>query len=182
MECRAETLDECHRPGLGAGGDGESGVLDEVSRDCTVDNAQDLAQYLRLGGEQEAQGIGEREGPLTDRLLGSATALARQTDTAPALGSTNRPAPATTPPSGSVRTTSSTPPTSMAPCSSTRAATRPSPRCCPGCSTRKWPMPPARSWCATSFRTIPHCWLGRRSAAKAHRFSGVVDSLHRGRK
>ena len=30
--------------------------------------------------------MGEREGPLTDRLLGSATALARQTDTAPALG------------------------------------------------------------------------------------------------
>ena len=40
VERGAETLDECHRPGLGAGGDGESGVLDEVSRDRTVDDAQ----------------------------------------------------------------------------------------------------------------------------------------------
>ena len=43
VERGAETLDECHRPGLGAGGDGESGVLDEVSRDRTVDDAEDLA-------------------------------------------------------------------------------------------------------------------------------------------
>jgi hypothetical protein len=33
-------------------------------------HAQDLAQDLGLGGEQETQGIGEGERPLADRLLG----------------------------------------------------------------------------------------------------------------
>jgi hypothetical protein len=63
-------LDECYCPGLGAGGDGESGLLDEVSRNRTVDNAQGLAQYLGLRGEQEAQRVGEGQHPLADGLLG----------------------------------------------------------------------------------------------------------------
>ena len=69
VERGAETLDECHRSGLGAGGDGESGVLDEVSRDRPLDDAEDLAQYLRLGGEQEAQRVGEGQHPLPNGLL-----------------------------------------------------------------------------------------------------------------
>ena len=50
---RTEPLDQGDRTGLGAGGDGEPRLFDEASRDRTVD-AQDLAQYLRPGGEQEA--------------------------------------------------------------------------------------------------------------------------------
>jgi len=59
VQRRAEALDEGDRPGLGAGGDGESGLLDEVCGDGAVHHAQDLAQDLRLGGEQEAQRVGE---------------------------------------------------------------------------------------------------------------------------
>ena len=70
VERRAETLDEGDGTGLRAGGDGESGPLEEVGRDRAVDNAENLAQYLRLGGEQETQGIGEGEHPLSDGLLG----------------------------------------------------------------------------------------------------------------
>ena len=70
VECRAETLDEGDCPGLGAGGDGESGLLDEVCGDGAVHHAQDLAQDLRLGGEQEAQRVGEGQHPLPNRLLG----------------------------------------------------------------------------------------------------------------
>ena len=70
VQRRAETLDEGDRPGLGAGGDGESGLLDEVCGDGAVHHTQDLAQDLRLGGEQEAQGIRERQYPLPNGLLG----------------------------------------------------------------------------------------------------------------
>ncbi len=70
VERRAETLDEGDGTGLRAGGNGESGPLEEVSRDRTVDDAEHLAQYLGLGGEQETQGIGEGEHPLSDGLLG----------------------------------------------------------------------------------------------------------------
>ena len=51
---RTEPLDQGDRTGLGAGGDGEPRLFDEASRDRTVDDARDLAQYLRPGGEQEA--------------------------------------------------------------------------------------------------------------------------------
>ena len=63
-----EALDEGDRPGPGATGDGESGPHEEVGGDGSIDHAQDLAQYLRLGGEQEPQGIGEGEHPLANRL------------------------------------------------------------------------------------------------------------------
>ena len=69
VQCRAEALDQGYRTGLGAGGDCESGLLDEICGDDPVNNTQDLAQYLRLGGEQEAQGIGKGEHPLPDRLI-----------------------------------------------------------------------------------------------------------------
>ena len=54
VQRRTEPLDQGDRTGLGAGGDGERRLFDEASRDRTVDDARDLAQYLRPGGEQEA--------------------------------------------------------------------------------------------------------------------------------
>ena len=54
VQRRTEPLDQGDRTGLGAGGDGEPRLFDEVSRDRTVDDAQDLAQHLRPGGEREA--------------------------------------------------------------------------------------------------------------------------------
>ena len=54
VQRRTEPPDQGDRTGLGAGGDGEPRLFDEVSRDRTVDDARDLAQYLRPGGEQEA--------------------------------------------------------------------------------------------------------------------------------
>ena len=50
----AEPPDERHRPGSGAGRDGESCFLDEVGGDGAVDHAEHLAHYLGPGGEQEA--------------------------------------------------------------------------------------------------------------------------------
>lgn len=55
---------------VGDGGDGESGLVDEVCGDRAVHHTQDPAQYLRLGGEQEAQRVGEGQHPLANRLLG----------------------------------------------------------------------------------------------------------------
>ena len=54
VQRRTEPLDQGDGTGLGPGGDGEPRLFDEVSRDRTVDDAQDLAQYLGPGGEQEA--------------------------------------------------------------------------------------------------------------------------------
>ena len=51
----AEALDKGDRPGLGAGGDGESRLLNEVCGDRSIRHAQDLTQYLGLGGKQEKQ-------------------------------------------------------------------------------------------------------------------------------
>lgn len=64
-----EALDEGDRPGLGAGGAGESGLLDEVCGDGAVNDTEDLAQDLRLGGEQEAQRVGEGQHPLANGLF-----------------------------------------------------------------------------------------------------------------
>ena len=69
VERRAEALDKGDRSGLGAGGDGQPRFLDEVCGDRSIHHAQDLAQYLRLGGKQEPQGIGECEHPLPNGLL-----------------------------------------------------------------------------------------------------------------
>ena len=43
VQRRTESLDEGDCTGLGAGGDGETGLLDEVCGDRAVDNAKDLA-------------------------------------------------------------------------------------------------------------------------------------------
>jgi len=48
VERGAEALDEGDRPGLGAGGDGESGLLDEVCGDGAVHHTQDLAHRKLL--------------------------------------------------------------------------------------------------------------------------------------
>ena len=54
VQRRAEALDEGDSPGLGAGGDRETGLLDEVCGDRSIHHAQHLTQYVGLGGEQEA--------------------------------------------------------------------------------------------------------------------------------
>ena len=46
IERGAKTLNQGDCPGLGAGGDGESGLLDEICGDGTVHHAQGLAQDL----------------------------------------------------------------------------------------------------------------------------------------
>jgi hypothetical protein len=54
----------------GAGGGGESRLLDEVCGDRPLHRTQDQVHDLRLGGEQEAQGIRQRQHSLPNRLLG----------------------------------------------------------------------------------------------------------------
>ena len=63
---RAETLDEGDRPGVSLG-PFQSGLLNQERGDCPVDHLQHWRDQLRMGGEEGAQGNGERQYPLPHR-------------------------------------------------------------------------------------------------------------------
>ena len=60
--------DRARRRARDTGGNRELGILDEVSGDRTVDDAQDLAQHQALGSKQEGQRLGKVS---TDHQMGS---------------------------------------------------------------------------------------------------------------
>ncbi len=65
----AEALDQRHRAGACRLA-GEPGLLDQVTGDDTIDDAEYLAHDRWTAGEQETQGIRKAQHPLAHRLLG----------------------------------------------------------------------------------------------------------------
>lgn len=69
VESRAEALDQRHCPGR-TFPERVSSLVDKMSGNGPLNDAQHLAHRLGMGGKQVSQGKGETDDPLTKRRIG----------------------------------------------------------------------------------------------------------------
>ncbi len=69
VESRAKALDQCYctsRPAL----ESVSSFVDQMCRNCAVNDTQNLPHGLGVGGKQVSEGKGEADHPLAKRQIG----------------------------------------------------------------------------------------------------------------